>query len=69
MLWREESLNFLKAFEEVGLHKSSNLIWVKQDLVLGRSDYHYQTEPIFYGWFEDGKHKFYGDRKQVNAAF
>ena len=63
----KRALTFLKAFEEVGLHKSSNLIWVKQNLVLGRSDYHYQHEPIFYGWFEDGKHKFYGDRKQVST--
>ena len=28
------------------------LIWVKNSLVMGRSDYHYRHEPIYYGWFE-----------------
>lgn len=26
------------------------LAWVKDSFVLGRSDYHYRHEPIFYGW-------------------
>ena len=40
------------------------LIWAKESFVFGRSDYHYQHEPILYGWKKDGKHIFYGDRKQ-----
>lgn len=28
------------------------LVWVKNSLVMGRSDYHYRHEPIYYGWFE-----------------
>lgn len=35
------------------------LIWVKNNHVLGRTDYNYKHEPILYGWIE--KHKFYGN--------
>lgn len=41
------------------------IIWVKDSLVLSRSDYHYQHEPIFYGWKPNAKHNWYGDRKQT----
>ena len=34
-------------------------------MVLGRSDYHYQHEPIFYGWNPTGPHKWTSDRKQT----
>lgn len=36
------------------------LIWVKNNHVLGRCDYQYKHEPILYGWKSDGTHKFYG---------
>ena len=35
------------------------LIWAKNNHVLGRSDYHYQHEPVLFGWVE-GAHAFYG---------
>lgn len=35
------------------------LIWVKNNHVLGRTDYFYKHEPILYGW--KNKHKFYGN--------
>ncbi len=34
------------------------LVWVKNNHVLGRCDYHYKHEPIFYGW--NKRHDFYG---------
>lgn len=34
------------------------LIWVKNNHVLGRTDYFYKHEPILYGWAKT--HKFYG---------
>ncbi len=43
------------------------LIWVKNNHVLGRSDYHYKHEPILYGWKQDGTHKFYGDHSNVST--
>ena len=36
------------------------LIWLKNNHVLGRVDYAYKHEPILYAWKEGG-HKFYGD--------
>jgi DNA modification methylase len=61
------SLQVLKAFNTAGLHHSCNIIWKKDSLVLGRSDYHYIHEPIFYGWFKGQQHIYYGDRKQTSV--
>ncbi len=36
-------------------------------LVLGRQDYHWRHEPIFYGWKPGAAHRFYGDRKQTTV--
>jgi DNA modification methylase len=36
------------------------LVWVKNNHVLGRCDYHYKHEPVFFGWKEDGTHEFFG---------
>ena len=35
------------------------LIWVKNNHVLGRTDYNYKHEPILFGWID--KHHFYGN--------
>lgn len=40
------------------------LAWVKSTFVVGRCDYHYQHEPIFYGWKPGAAHKWASDRKQ-----
>lgn len=40
------------------------LIWAKDCFVMGRADYHYQHEPIFYGWKEGAAHEWFSDRKQ-----
>ncbi len=45
---------------EAGWKVRHELIWVKNNHVLGRSDYQYKHEPILYGWKKDGTHKFYG---------
>lgn len=42
------------------------LIWVKNHLVLGRCDYHYQHEPILYGWKEGAGHYYGGTRKETS---
>ena len=60
-----EGLNFRKAFKEVGFHISGVCIWVKNSLVLGRSPYQWQHEPVLYGWLPNGKHKWFSDRKQT----
>jgi site-specific DNA-methyltransferase (adenine-specific) len=40
------------------------LVWVKDSLVMGRADYHYRHESIFYGWTPGGAHQTPPDRKQ-----
>lgn len=60
-----EGLNFRKAFMDTGFHLAGVCIWVKNSLVLGRSDYQWQHEPVLFGWKKDGKHAWYSDRKQT----
>lgn len=43
------------------------LIWVKDSMVLGRSDYHYRHEPILYGWKPGAAHFFTKDRTKTTA--
>jgi DNA modification methylase len=57
-------VGFIQAFEAAGFSFKHHLIWVKQQMVLGRSDYHYRHEPIIYGWLENGPHYFTTDRTQ-----
>lgn len=40
------------------------LVWVKDTFVMGRADYHYRHESIFYGWTPGGAHQPPPDRKQ-----
>ncbi len=60
-----EGLNFRKAFVDAGFHLAGVCIWVKNSLVLGRSDYQWQHEPVLYGFLKNGKHPWYSDRKQT----
>jgi len=59
-----EGLNFRKAFTDAGFYLSGTCIWKKQSLVLGRSPYQWQHEPVLFGWKKSGKHAWYADRKQ-----
>ena len=57
-------LAFRKAFEEAGFYLSGCCIWKKQSLVLGRSPYQWQHEPVLFGWKRSGKHQWYTGRKE-----
>ena len=59
-----EGLNFRKAFSEAGFYLSGTCIWKKQSLVLGRSPYQWQHEPVLFGWKKKGKHLWYTGRKE-----
>lgn len=63
-----EGLNFRSAFNRAGFKLSGVLIWEKNSLVLGRSDYQWKHEPILYGWKPGAAHSWYGDRKQTTVA-
>lgn len=43
------------------------LIWVKNNIVLGRCDYNYRHEPILFGWAET--HKFYGNGEFMQSVW
>jgi DNA modification methylase len=60
-----EGLNFRSAFKAAGFYLSGTCIWKKQSLVLGRSPYQWQHEPVLFGWKKGGKHNWYSDRKQT----
>lgn len=60
-----EGLNFRRAFQDAGFHLAGCCIWVKNSLVLGRSDYQWQHEPVLYGFLKNGKHSWYSDRSQT----
>ncbi|EHI70051.1 DNA modification methylase [Streptococcus ictaluri] len=59
-----EGLNFRKAFSEAGFYLSGTCIWKKQSIVLGRSPYQWQHEPVLFGWKKKGKHQWYTGRKE-----
>lgn len=70
------SLDFAKAFLDAGWLLRQNLIWVKDAMVLGRSDYHYRHEPILYGFTDApagsgrlgrGGDRWFGDNAQTTV--
>ncbi|MFZ5856764.1 MAG: DNA modification methylase [Chloroflexota bacterium] len=57
-----------KALRDHGFHWSSTIIWMKDQLVLSRKDYHTQFEPLWYGWRSDaGRLREVVDRKQSDV--
>ena len=59
----------ISAFDGSGFVFHWGLVWVKDQLVLSRADYHFQHENILYGWKDDAGHKWTGDRKQSSVFF
>lgn len=47
---------------ELGIWRQT-LVWLKQNFVMGRSDYHYRHEAILYGWKPGAAHTEPPDRK------
>jgi hypothetical protein len=43
------------------------LVWVKQTMVLGHSDYHYQHEEILYGWKRGAQRPWFVDRTRTTV--
>lgn len=62
-----EGINFRKALIDSGFKLAQCCIWVKNSLVMGRQDYHWQHEPVLYGWKPTAAHKWYSDRKQTTV--
>jgi hypothetical protein len=45
---------FIAGYNDAGFSFKHQLIWLKQQFVIGMSDYHYRYESILYGWRENG---------------
>ena len=56
---------FRRCFMEAGFKLASCLIWRKNALVLSRGDYHWQHEPILYGWKPGAAHRWFGARDKT----
>jgi DNA modification methylase len=57
----DQMMMMMMMMSEAGWMPRHELIWLKNNHVLGRADYNYKHEPILYGWKRKGTHKFYGD--------
>ena len=55
------------ALKDAGAHWSNMIIWAKERHILGRADYHWQYEPIWYGWPQRGRRQWHGGRDQSNV--
>jgi DNA modification methylase len=62
-----EGVNFRRALVDAGWKLAQCCVWVKQTLVMGRQDYHWQHEPILYGWKPGASHRWFTDRKQTTV--
>lgn len=57
----DQMMMMMMMMNDAGWTPRHELIWLKNNHVLGRSDYNYKHEPILYGWKRKGTHHFYGD--------
>ena len=62
-----EGDNFRMAFADAGLKLAQCCVWVKNSMVMGRQDFHWQHEPCLYGWKPTGPHRWFTDRKQTTV--
>jgi DNA modification methylase len=66
-IWHASSTrrDFEYAMDAVGLEEKQYICWAKDSFVLGRADYHWQTEPCFYAQKAGHKAAYYGTRDQA----
>lgn len=57
-------LEFMLALRESGFPLRHMLVWAKNQFAFGQCDYHYQHEPILYGWVEGAAHHAVADRSE-----
>ena len=58
---------FENALNNANLQVREQLIWNKNSMTFGRSDYQWKHEPIFYGWKDGAAHYFTDDRTQTTV--
>jgi len=57
--------DFDKAIDITGLMEKQYIVWVKDSIVLGHADYHWQHEPCIYAQKGGEACRWFGDRKQA----
>lgn len=55
------------AIRSSGLHIQSQIIWNKNSLILGRSDYHWKHENCWYAFWKGKKHRWFGERDKTTV--
>jgi site-specific DNA-methyltransferase (adenine-specific) len=60
-------LEFDTALQHNNLRPRQQLIWAKSSLVLGRQDFQWRHECVFYGWKEGSAHYFIDDRTKTTV--
>lgn len=63
----EQMMMMMMMMMKAGIPMRHELIWIKNNHVLGRADYHYKHEPILYGWKEGAGHPWYGERDKFST--
>ena len=63
----EQMMMMMMMMMKAGIPMRHELIWVKNNHVLGRADYHYKHEPILYGWKDGAGHPWYGGRDKFST--
>ena len=63
----QEGYASMQAIKEFGLHIQSQIIWVKNVLVLGQSDFQWRHENAWYCFWKGKKHRWYGGRDKTSV--
>ena len=68
-IWHASSTrrDFEYAIDGAGLEEKQYITWVKDSMVLGRSDYHWQSEPCFYCQKAGQTASWFGDRSNTTV--
>lgn len=59
-----ENINFRVALKRQRMEVRQDIIWVKNNIVIGRQDYQWIHEPCLYGWIDGASHFFAESRKE-----
>jgi DNA modification methylase len=68
-IWHADRMRkaFIEAMEGANLSMREVLVWIKNRMVFGPQDYHWQHEPCLYGWKDGATHYFIDDRTQTTV--
>jgi DNA modification methylase len=61
------TLLLLNVMADLKMLHHQTIIWVKNNFVIGRSDYQWQHEPCWYGWKQGNRPPFYGAKNQTTV--